>query len=183
MKYSELENELDEYLAQQSWPESDKSNVGIWPFALKAMEKDLAEEFETIDKITMMRMLAKCVVAYDKRSHENEENRKWAASNIESLERLMSERINLFRDEMKTQSDDWIFEAEKNVLKKTAKNAALVRHIPTYEKRDAIIAYWRENIGAEKSNEFAAELLQKKFPEVSHRTLARYVSIGKNTPC
>jgi hypothetical protein len=49
-------------------------------------------------------------------------------------------------------------------------------------KKAAVIAYWRENIGADKSNEFAAELLQKEFPDVAHRTLARYISEAKKLP-
>lgn len=49
-------------------------------------------------------------------------------------------------------------------------------------RKAAVIAYWREKIGADKSNEFAAELLQKEFPEVAHRTLARYISEAKKLP-
>ena len=45
-----------------------------------------------------------------------------------------------------------------------------------------IISFWRDNITPDKSNEFTAELLQKEFPEVSHRTLARYVSEAKKLP-
>lgn len=64
-----------------------------------------------------------------------------------------------------------------------ARNAALKLHAATtHVRRNAIIDYWRANIGADKSNEFAAELLQKQFPEISHRTLARYVSEAKKIP-
>jgi len=49
-------------------------------------------------------------------------------------------------------------------------------------KKATVIAYWRANIIADHSNEFAAELLQKEFPEVSHRTLTKYVSEAKKLP-
>ena len=49
-------------------------------------------------------------------------------------------------------------------------------------KKTAVIAYWSKSIGADKSNEFAAELLQKEFPGVAHRTLARYISEAKKSP-
>lgn len=49
-------------------------------------------------------------------------------------------------------------------------------------KRAAVIVYWRANIGKDKSNEFAAELLQKEFPDVAHRTLVKYVSEAKKLP-
>ena len=60
-----------------------------------------------------------------------------------------------------------------------ARNAAIARHSPTYEKRDQVIKYWRENIAPDKSNEFAAELLNQFFPEISHRTLVSYVARAK----
>lgn len=64
-----------------------------------------------------------------------------------------------------------------------ARNAALKLHAATtHVRRNAVIDYWRANIGADKSNEFAAELLQKQFPGISHRTLARYVSEAKKIP-
>lgn len=63
-----------------------------------------------------------------------------------------------------------------------ARHAATARHTDTYELRSKIINYWRDNISADKSNEFAAELLQKEFPQVGHRTLARYVSEAKKLP-
>lgn len=63
-----------------------------------------------------------------------------------------------------------------------ARRAATARHADTYSLQDKIITYWRDNISADKSNEFAAELLQKEFPQVGHRTLARYVSEAKKLP-
>lgn len=63
-----------------------------------------------------------------------------------------------------------------------ARRAATARHTDTYELRCKIISFWRDNISPDKSNEFTAELLQKEFPEVSHRTLARYVSEAKKLP-
>lgn len=63
-----------------------------------------------------------------------------------------------------------------------ARRAATARHTNTYELRDKIINFWRDNISADQSNEFAAELLQKEFPHVGHRTLARYVSEAKKLP-
>lgn len=64
-----------------------------------------------------------------------------------------------------------------------ARNAALKLHATTtHLKRDAIIAHWRATISIDKSNELAAELLQAQFPEVAHRTLARYVAGAKKLP-
>lgn len=63
-----------------------------------------------------------------------------------------------------------------------ASRAATVRHTETYDLHAKIVSYWRENISVDKSNEFAAELLQKEFPNVAHRTLVRYVSEAKKRP-
>lgn len=63
-----------------------------------------------------------------------------------------------------------------------ARRSATARHAETYSLQDKIISHWRDNISADKSNEFAAELLQKEFPQVGHRTLARYVSEAKKLP-
>lgn len=75
-------------------------------------------------------------------------------------------------------NDDSLADAKKMLASLGGK----ARHAATHEKRDQIIAYWCINIGPDKSNEFAAELLQKEFPEVSHRTLARYVAEAKKLP-
>ncbi len=58
-------------------------------------------------------------------------------------------------------------------------SGAKARHAATYKLRNDIITHWRENIGADISNEFAAELLQKEFPNVAHRTLVKYVAEAK----
>ncbi len=73
-------------------------------------------------------------------------------------------------------------ETKKETKTNFSKLAASARHLPTYAKRDKIISYWRDNIGAHVSNEVAAEQLQKQFPDVAHRTLARYVSEAKRIP-
>lgn len=70
----------------------------------------------------------------------------------------------------------------KDKLFQQARDKAKKRHAPTYELKNRIIAYWRSNISTDKSNEFAAELLQKEFPEVAHRTLAGYVAEAKKLP-
>lgn len=62
---------------------------------------------------------------------------------------------------------------------KLATSGAAARHVETHKKRQNIIAYWRTNIGIDQSNEFAAEQLQIKFPDVGHRTLAKYVANAK----
>ncbi len=72
----------------------------------------------------------------------------------------------------------WAWEEQSNNASKWAK----IRHASTYEKRQQVINYWRENISPDKSNEFAAELLQKEFPDVAHRTLSRYVAEAKKLP-
>lgn len=80
--------------------------------------------------------------------------------------------------------------AEFNLLRDTsydtqlimARAGAVARHKPTYELRDKIIAYWRENIGANVTNELAGEQLQKQFPTVAHRTLVGYVAKAKQLP-
>lgn len=71
---------------------------------------------------------------------------------------------------------------ETNERKRFSSLGGKARHKKTYIKRDQIIAYWSKNIGADKSNEFAAEVLQKEFPEVAHRTIARYISEAKKLP-
>ena len=63
-----------------------------------------------------------------------------------------------------------------------ARTKAQKRHLETYAKRDAVIAYWRENISPAQANEFAAELLQKNFPDIAHRTLVKYVAEAKKLP-
>lgn len=78
----------------------------------------------------------------------------------------------------------WEEEERHNAYSKSrsARQSAMQRHAETYELRDKIITYWSENISTDQSNEFAAELLQKEFPEVAHRTLAKYVSEAKKLP-
>lgn len=75
-----------------------------------------------------------------------------------------------------------IDECHSHASSSAASRAANARHTDTYELRCKIINFWRDNISPDKSNEFTAELLQKEFPEVSHRTLARYVSEAKKLP-
>ena len=62
------------------------------------------------------------------------------------------------------------------------KSANKLHDATTRKKRNQIIGYWRENISPDKSNEFAAELLQKEFPDMATRTLARYVAEAKKLP-
>jgi hypothetical protein len=81
-------------------------------------------------------------------------------------------------DEMR----DFMYEMEDENKSKNASDWAKLRHAKTYEKRQQIINHWRENISPDKSNEFAAELLQKKFPDMATRTLARYVAEAKKLP-
>lgn len=76
-------------------------------------------------------------------------------------------------------------EIEKSVRIELARKAANALHDRPNgyrAKREAVIAYWRKNISADKPNEFAAELLQKEYPEIAHRTLARYVAEAKKLP-
>lgn len=73
-------------------------------------------------------------------------------------------------------------QSEEEAISSSQQRAAKGRHAGTYELENKIIAYWRENISIEIANELAAELLQKKFPEVAHRTLAKYVSKAKRMP-
>lgn len=70
----------------------------------------------------------------------------------------------------------------EEAISSSQRRAAKGRHAETYELEDKIIAYWRDNISIEHTNELAAELLQKEFPEVAHRTLVRYVSKAKKLP-
>ena len=180
MIYSELEQELDDFLARPNVP--DEPVDGHWRIAVEQLEGELAEESGLIDKNTMIRIIAKSVVAYDKQSLAHEETLKRAMSAIGEMERASCDKINSFRDWVKKASDEWIAQAVKDTTKNAAKNAAIARHATTYEKRDQVIGYWRKNISVDKSNEFAAEWLQKQFPEISHRTLARYVAEAKKLP-
>lgn len=56
---------------------------------------------------------------------------------------------------------------------------ANAKHKKTYEKREQIIEYWRENIPYDTSIEKAAEWLKDSFPDIAHRTLCRYISEAK----
>lgn len=78
-------------------------------------------------------------------------------------------------DQLKINLESSFLEAKN----KLATAAATARHVKTHKKEKEIITYWRANIGIDKSNEFAGELLQKQFPDVSHRTLVKYVAETK----
>lgn len=76
-------------------------------------------------------------------------------------------------------------EFEKAARISTARKAAEAMHDKpwgTRTKKRAVIDYWEKNIGRDKSNEFAAERLQKEFPGIAHRTLALYVAEAKKLP-
>lgn len=63
-----------------------------------------------------------------------------------------------------------------------AMRGANARHTKTYEKRQQVIEYWRENIHSRHpnlSNEKAAEWLLDSFPELSFRKLSEYVARAK----
>lgn len=74
---------------------------------------------------------------------------------------------------LRLRDDQASLDQAKSIL---AKRSAEKRHAPTYELRDQVVAHWSKNIGADISNELAAELLQKEFPDLSHRTLVGYVA-------
>lgn len=64
----------------------------------------------------------------------------------------------------------------------TARKKAISRHASTYAKEQEVIAYWRNEIPDNMPNEWAAEQLAKKFTDLSHRTLVKYVAKAKKLP-
>lgn len=157
-----------------------------WHIALVQLENELAEKADAIDKNTMMRMLAKSIVAYDKQSYSVE---KLAEKLGESFTKVINDfelgannQINTLAFEMKEELKRGLDENAKAIPSELARKASIASHAKTYAKREAIITYWHNNISADKSNEFAAELLHKAFPDVAHRTIVKYVSEAKKLP-
>lgn len=183
-EFSQLEEEFDEFIFRPNTPVEWEGVT--WAVAIDRLQNELATETNEIDKTTMLRILVKCVIAYDKKTQMMEDFRDEAQRIIASLELSMSDRIKTLSSTLKQETDEIIADIEKNLpsqVKTTlARDAAKARHAPTYELRNRIIDFWREKIGVDISNEIAAELLQKEFPEMSHRTLARYVSEAKKLP-
>jgi hypothetical protein len=170
MDKTELENYFDSLF-------KDDSNGGD-PDAFDDSVDDYATELGTdvllLEKSDLLRLLRKCLRAldmeFDRSTNGCLELQRDAEKIIMELEQGSSARISKLANEFKQMASE-----EKS-------RAAKKRHAPTYELRDKIIAHWRDNISLDKSNEFAAEMLQKQFPEVAHRTLARYVAEAKKLP-
>lgn len=99
---------------------------------------------------------------------------------------VKTEEIAMLRNELNIagqKSDALAEEKMKQKISLNASNAAIKRHTETtHKKRQEILDYWRANIPREIPNEHAAEILQKAFPDVAHRTLAKYVSEAKKLP-
>ncbi|MDE2309982.1 MAG: hypothetical protein KGL01_04035 [Betaproteobacteria bacterium] len=99
---------------------------------------------------------------------------------------MQTEEIAMLRNELNIagqKSDALAEEKMKQKISLNASNAAIKRHTETtHKKRQEILDYWRANIPREIPNEHAAEILQKAFPDVAHRTLAKYVSEAKKLP-
>lgn len=162
----ELENEIDSYL---KLPDKEDGTLDpIWHDGLKITIEELCHVSDATENTAIIRILAKSLVAYDKKT-----------SQLVEMANFMRGLPDMYKD--------W---AIKTVAKTTpkmltqiksdeARSAAIKRHNSTYELKAKIIDYWQANIGANVSNELAAERLQKQFPEVAHRTLTRYVSEAK----
>lgn len=170
MNILELEKGLDDFLATPDDPINGAIDRN-WTNAAEQLEKKLAENSDSIDIETMIRVLSKSISAFNKLLIDN------AIRNDLNVEQIVKHRIDDYHY--------WqvIYEAlPQSIRSENGRNAAKSRHATTYELRDKIIAYWRENITPDKSNEFAAEILQNIFPNVAHRTLANYVAAAKKLP-
>lgn len=170
MDKTELENYFDSLF-------KDDSNGGD-PDAFGNSVDDYATELGAdvllLEKSDLLRLLRKCLRALDMEFNRSTNGRLELQRDVEKmimeLDQANAERINKLADEF------------KQIVSEEKSRAAKKRHAPTYELRNKIIAHWRDKISANKSNESAAELLQKEFPEVAHRTLARYVAEAKKLP-
>ena len=170
MKLNKQEALLDRLLACPDQPESGTHDEN-WIVAAKQLEKQLAEESGSIDKDILIRLLSKSISAIDKILISD------AARRDQNFEQIVKHRI-----------DDYHYwqgindALPKTIKSEAARKSAKERHAKTYRIRHEVIEYWRANIGLGKSNEFAAEILQKRFPDISHRTLAKYVAGAKKSP-
>lgn len=167
MKLNKQEALLDHLLASPDHPENGAHDED-WIAAAEQLEKQLAEESGLIDKETLIRILSKSISVIRKIQIGN------TVRNDLNLEQIVKHRI-----------DDYHYwqgindALPKTIRSEAARASAKKLHEKTHDKRQTVIEYWRANISVDKSNEFAAEMLQKKFTDLSHRTLAKYVALAK----
>lgn len=177
---------LENYLDSLFQNETNNSDPDAFVGDADNLVDELGSDVLLLEKNDLLRILFKCLRALDMEKDYSTNSilaiQNHAEAIIIGMEKSSAETIEKFKVLVKAEVDDEINAITNTVKMDMARKGAASRHTETYALRDKIIAYWRDNIGADKSNEFAAELLQKEFPEVAHRTLVSYISKAKKLP-
>ncbi len=170
MNISELENELDDFLAKEDALE----NRGIddnWTEAAEQLQKQLSEQFDSVNKESVIRILSKSLSAFNKLLTHS------TTLNDVKFERAANNRINDYHH--------WqvINDAlPQSIRSDNAREAAEIRHETTKKRREEVVAFWLSHIYPNKprlSNDKAGEWLKDTFTELSIRKLSEYVAEAK----
>lgn len=154
---------LDEILTTEAYLENG-THDSDWIVAAKQLEKQLTEESLSINKDALIRLLSKSITAL---------NKLQKIRNDINFEQITKIRIDDYHC-----SQGIINALPQKIISQKAREAAQKSHVGTHAKRDEVIAFYQKNICNYLSIEATAKELGKTF-DLTHRTLAKYVSFAK----